>query len=260
MASRIACVAGGIRERVSGGGTVIFSGGRSSPFAKPAREFASGEANSTPRQFTHGFATRAHGFATKTKALTTKTKALARQIGCARVYKKVDEKAGAWDRNYLGRMKKISYLHTSRESWRSDLLGRSVAWQPTYWRNTMAFIILPALNLILKLLDALKEHLWLLIESQNLPRIFIEIKENFVRWSSFFSAFLAQIIFSSSQTYELMHCLEEIRLSFRTKEYLEHPDREPAEEPLLRTLSQGPGLKSAKRTKVIISLFSWSCL
>ena len=52
-----------------------------------------------------------------------------------------------------------------------------------------------------------------------------------------------------------MHCLEEIRLSFRTKEYLEHPDRAPAEEPLLRTLSQGPGLKSAKSTKVIISLF-----
>ena len=111
MASRIACVAGGIRERVSGGGTVIFSRGRSPPFAKPAREFASGEANSIPRQFTHGFATRAHGFATKTKALTTKTKALTRQIGCARVYKKVDEKAGAWDRNYLGRMKNLVPSH-----------------------------------------------------------------------------------------------------------------------------------------------------
>ena len=52
-----------------------------------------------------------------------------------------------------------------------------------------------------------------------------------------------------------MHCLEEIRLSFRTKEYLEHPDREPAEEPLLRPLSQGSGLKSAKSTKVIMFSF-----
>jgi len=52
-----------------------------------------------------------------------------------------------------------------------------------------------------------------------------------------------------------MHCLEEIRLSFRTKEYLEHPDREPAEEPLLRPLSQGSGLKSAKSTKVIVNFF-----
>lgn len=75
-----------------------------------------------------------------------------------------------------------------------------------------------------------------------------------------FSAFLSQVIFSSSQTYELMHCLEEIRLSFRTKEYLEHPDKKPAEEPLLRTLSQGTGLKSAKSTKVIISLFSCPCM
>lgn len=57
-----------------------------------------------------------------------------------------------------------------------------------------------------------------------------------------------------------MHCLEEIRLSFRTKEYLEHPEREPAEEPLLRTLSQGPGIKSAKSTKVIILFFSWPCV
>ena len=41
--------------------------------AKPAREFASGEAarefNSTLHQSSHGFATRAHGFPTKTKAL-----------------------------------------------------------------------------------------------------------------------------------------------------------------------------------------------
>jgi len=91
------------------------------------------------------------------------------------------------------------------------------------------------------------------MEGQTLPRIFIASKEDCVRWLYHsFSVFLAQVIFSSSQTYELMHCLEEIRLSFRTKEYLEHPDRAPAEEPLLRTLSQGPGLKSAKSTKVII--------
>ena len=47
--------------------------------AKPARDFASGEAaseipgrrkfNSTLHQSSHGFATRVHGFATKTKAL-----------------------------------------------------------------------------------------------------------------------------------------------------------------------------------------------
>jgi len=76
------------------------------------------------------------------------------------------------------------------------------------------------------------QRLWLTLLTDTLP--LLEHKE---------------VIFSSSQTYELMHCLEEIRLSFRTKEYLEHPDREPAEEPLLRPLSQGSGLKSAKSTK-----------
>lgn len=47
-----------------------------------------------------------------------------------------------------------------------------------------------------------------------------------------------------------MHCLEEIRLSFRTKEYLEHPDKEPTDEPLMRTLTQGPAMQSVKSTKV----------
>ena len=55
--TNLACVAGGMRERASGGGAAIF-------FAGEAREeFA------TLHQSSHGFATRVHGFATKTKAL-----------------------------------------------------------------------------------------------------------------------------------------------------------------------------------------------
>ena len=54
-ASPIACVAGGIRERTSGGGAAIL---------KPAREF-----NWTLHQSSHSLATRVQGFATKTKAL-----------------------------------------------------------------------------------------------------------------------------------------------------------------------------------------------
>ncbi|XP_068761276.1 nuclear pore complex protein Nup85-like [Montipora capricornis] len=58
-----------------------------------------------------------------------------------------------------------------------------------------------------------------------------------------------EIIFSSSQTYELMHCLDEIRLSFRTKEYLGHPSEEPSDESSVRPAAMGPGMKSLKSTK-----------
>ena len=64
----LACVAGGILERASGGGAAIFPCRRSplgiSRVAKPRVKF-----NSTLHQSSHGFATRVHGFASKTKAL-----------------------------------------------------------------------------------------------------------------------------------------------------------------------------------------------
>lgn len=73
----------------------------------------------------------------------------------------------------------------------------------------------------------------------------------FVYFSFHFLSILVQVIFSSSQTYELMHCLDEIRLSFRTKEYLGHSDQELSEDPSVRPRAQGPGMKSSKSTKVI---------
>ena len=63
----LACVAGGMRERASGGGAVIFLAGEAREelrAAKPPVKF-----NSTLHQSSHGLATRVHGFATKTKAL-----------------------------------------------------------------------------------------------------------------------------------------------------------------------------------------------
>lgn len=53
-----------------------------------------------------------------------------------------------------------------------------------------------------------------------------------------------EVIFSSSQTYELMHCLDEIRLSFRTQEYLGHPSKGPADERSIKSAPMGP--KSTK--------------
>ncbi|XP_015767153.1 PREDICTED: nuclear pore complex protein Nup85-like [Acropora digitifera] len=53
-----------------------------------------------------------------------------------------------------------------------------------------------------------------------------------------------EVIFSSSQTYELMHCLDEIRLSFRTQEYLGHPSKGPADERSMKSAPMGP--KSTK--------------
>lgn len=91
-----------------------------------------------------------------------------------------------------------------------------------------------AAHLLISLLTSklAPQRLWLTLLTDTLP--LLEHKE---------------IIFSSAQTYELMHCLEEIRLSFRTKEYLEHPDKEPTDEPLMRTLTQGPAMQSVKSTK-----------
>ena len=43
---------------------------------------------------------------------------------------------------------------------------------------------------------------------------------------TFFLFFMFQVIFSSSQTYELMHCLEEVRLSFRSDDYLARSSRD----------------------------------
>ncbi|KAK2564164.1 Nuclear pore complex protein Nup85 [Acropora cervicornis] len=53
-----------------------------------------------------------------------------------------------------------------------------------------------------------------------------------------------EVIFSSSQTYELMHCLDEIRLSFRTQEYLGHPSKGPADDRSIKSAPMGP--KSTK--------------
>lgn len=91
-----------------------------------------------------------------------------------------------------------------------------------------------AANLLISLLTSklAPQRLWLTLLTDTLP--LLEHKE---------------VIFSSAQTYELMHCLEAIRLSFRTKEYLDHPDKEPTDEPLIRTLTQGPGPQSVKSTK-----------
>ncbi|CAH3040149.1 unnamed protein product [Pocillopora meandrina] len=91
-----------------------------------------------------------------------------------------------------------------------------------------------ASNLLISLLTSklAPQRLWLTLLTDTLP--LLEHKE---------------VIFSSAQTYELMHCLEAIRLSFRTKEYLDHPDKEPTDEPLIRTLTQGPESQSAKSTK-----------
>lgn len=54
-----------------------------------------------------------------------------------------------------------------------------------------------------------------------------------------------EVIFSSSQTYELMHCLDEIRLSFRTEEYLEHPDKGLSEERSKRAAIGGSRAKTS---------------
>ncbi|KAM7443264.1 Nucleoporin nup85 [Porites harrisoni] len=59
-----------------------------------------------------------------------------------------------------------------------------------------------------------------------------------------------EVIFSSSQTYELMHCLDEIRLSFRTEEYLEHPDKGLSEERSKRAAIGGSRAKTSKSIKV----------
>ena len=64
--TNLACIAGGIRERASGGGATIFPHQRGILWvAKPWVKF-----NSTLYQSSHSFTTRVHAFATETKALT----------------------------------------------------------------------------------------------------------------------------------------------------------------------------------------------
>ena len=63
---RLACVAGGIRERASGGRAAIYYlAGKATERICERRS----RENSTPHQSSHGVATRVHGFAAKTKAL-----------------------------------------------------------------------------------------------------------------------------------------------------------------------------------------------
>ena len=57
--STLACVAGGIRERASGGGAAYYLVGLAREAFHERR---------TLHQSSHGFATRVHGFASKTKA------------------------------------------------------------------------------------------------------------------------------------------------------------------------------------------------
>ena len=59
-----------------------------------------------------------------------------------------------------------------------------------------------------------------------------------------------QVIFSISQTYELMHGLEEIRLSFRSHDYLGHSGKGLAGERSERTGRESLGKKTSKTARV----------